>query len=115
MMDEINLTELLKKYTTKIIPKWFNLREILTTTQEKISWSNETHIQQEGYVVSRIQIHFPRDTVGKFSPELDAHPTPVFVDLQKSMAFKYTKEGRIYLGEALLPFNYLMGLSNEEE
>ena len=49
---------------------------------------------------SGIQIRFPRDATGAFSPKSDTNPNPIYADPLKYQTFKYPKEGRFCLGVA---------------
>ena len=96
------MEELEKEYGTDTIPLHYHPDHLPKITREQLVWFDETHIQQEGGVVSRsgIQIRFPRDATGAFSTKSDINPNPLYADPLKYQTFKYPKEGRFCLGVA---------------
>ena len=72
-----------------------------TLHPDLIVWFDETHIEQEGGAASRtgVQIRFPRDTAGRFSPLLD---NSTYKPLDPRQTFKFASEGRFCLGVAII-------------
>ena len=104
MTGHITKEELEKEYGIDKIPLYYHPDHLPKITPEQLVWFDETHIQQEGGEVSRsgIQIRFPRDATGAFSPKSDTNPNPKYAEPLKYQTFKYPKEGRFGLGVAAM-------------
>ena len=93
--------DLLKEHHTFPLPLYYEPLLLPRLYPDQIVWFDETHIEQEGGAASRtgVQIRFPRDTAGRFSPLLD---NPTYKALYPRQTFKFASEGRFCLGVAII-------------
>ena len=101
MRGDISKEELLTEYPDGI-PHEFHPDHLPTLTRNQVVFFDETHIEQEGGLVTKtgIQIRFPRDASGKYAPLSPDNPTPIYADKMEVPSFKYAAQSRLCLGVA---------------
>ena len=101
MFNKLTTEDLLREHKTFPLPLCFEPSRLPRLHPDQIVWFDETHIEQEGGAASRtgVQIRFPRDPTGQFSPLLD---NPSYNPMVKQQTFKFTSEGRFCLGVAIV-------------
>ena len=103
MRGLITKDQLLTEYNGDI-PPWFDPSKLPSLTREQVVWFDETHIEQEGGVISKtgVQVRFPRDINGKYAPN---HPAPIYAAKMNKPTFKYASQCRICIGVAAVMLN----------
>ena len=101
MFGRLSTAELLREHTTFPLLLFYEASLLPHLTPDQIVWFDETHVEQEGGTASRtgVQIRFPRDPTGKYSPLLN---TATYALLRKKPTFKFAQEARFLLGVAIV-------------
>jgi hypothetical protein len=104
MFQKISLPELISEFSPEPIPEYYDPRVLPKVCIDQVVWYDETHLQQEGGRVSRggVQIRFPRDANGAFSPLLEHSEEVKYANRIQKPVFKYTKEARFCLGVGVI-------------
>ena len=84
------------------IPFEFDPEGLPTLNPHQVIFFDEIHIDQEAGSLSKtgVQIRFPRDINGKYSPKSKSNPNPIYAPLEHKPSFKYTAQARFCIGVA---------------